>query len=754
MKKTTFANTAVPFSLKKLAALTACGYALTTLASAPVFAQAADDNIEEIIVTAAKRDQSLVDFSGSVTVVETGAPHLTLNDIAREVPGFFVVDAGARNPAGLVMRGLRMDGVGANDLGGDGYAVASYVDNIPLQGYFAPSAFSLKDLQQVEVIRGPQGTLYGNASIGGLIRYTTAKPDLTKSSVSVTGVVSQTDNSSGLNYDTDLVVNAPLIENTLGVRLLLGKTHNNGFIDNPYLLSGAKKDINDDELSVARLSVLWQPTDEFSLSASQHVQQVDVEDRQASNREFTGDDYTASSRYLQPMDGDLRLSSVDASYKFPGATLTASVNRYDYDAQTLADQTDYLITIDEIYYGFGFYSTYEDFSAYTAADVSVLKDSAELRLVSDDDQRLRWLVGAFYSTDELAATNADVTPGFSDAIGLSRTNDIDLIAAQAEELRELSFYTEIAYDITPAWEVVLGARSFRYDDDLAVCYIFATYMDDEEFYPADCFADSDKHNDVLGKFSTKFKINDTQSIYFTVAEGFRRGGANALPAEYADYRSYEPDTVVNYELGTHGYFFNEQVRVSGALFYIDWEDIQILTAFGADGGIANAESARSQGLELETHINLSEGWALRAGFAFTDAELTENVTSIIGGAENAYSGDRLPGSPRYQYSLGVDYSHSFDRATLDAGLSLSRASEVYTELNDEFMDYDRLNGYTIANAQASVSWRNWRVGAFVHNIANTRGVTGKRTDNLFREQGQFEYVTRPRTVGMSVSYTY
>src|SRR5690606_10202267 len=150
--------------------------------------------------------------------------------------------------------------------------------------------------------------------------------------------------------------------NTLGVRLLLSKEHNEGFIDNPYLITGAKKDINDDELSVARLSVLWQPTDEFSLAASQHVQQADVEDRQASNREFTGDDYTASSRYLQPMDGDLRLSSVDASYKFPGATLTASVNRYDYDAQTLADQTDYFLTsLDD-----GFYSDYQSFSAFSA----------------------------------------------------------------------------------------------------------------------------------------------------------------------------------------------------------------------------------------------------------------------------------------------------------------------------------------------------------------------------------------------------
>src|SRR5690606_27918119 len=164
---------------------------LPALASVSTAAQTtgellAANAVEEIIITAAKREQSLLDFSGSVSVVETGTPHLTLNDIARDVPGFFVIDGGAREPAGLVMRGLRMDGVGSNDLRGDGAGVASYFDNIALQGFFAPPSLSLKDLQQVEVLRGPQGTLYGNASIGGLIRYITAKPDLSKNSVSVT----------------------------------------------------------------------------------------------------------------------------------------------------------------------------------------------------------------------------------------------------------------------------------------------------------------------------------------------------------------------------------------------------------------------------------------------------------------------------------------------------------------------------------------------------------------------------------------
>lgn len=738
---------------------TALSLTLFALSGATMSTQAAEiataSTIEEIVVTSTKREQSLLDFAGSISVVKTGAPHLTLGDVASSVPGFSIVDAGPRNPTGLVIRGLRMDPVGDNDLGGDGGTVASYVDNIPLQGYFAPPAFSLKDLQQVEVLRGPQGTLYGNASIGGLLRYVTAKPDLTKSSASITAAVSQTDESDGMNYDTDLVVNAPLIDNTLAVRLLLGKEHNDGFIDNPYLQNGPEDDINDDDTRVARVGALWQATDALSLNASYHQQTVRVDDRQASNPSFTGDDYTAASRSLQPMDGELKLTSLDANYQLPWATLTASVNRYDYETNTQADQTDYFLTLDDIYGEF--YSLYDDLSGTTKGDASVQKDSAELRLVSPSDQRFRWLAGAFYSTDELAVTVMDEVPGFTDFLELNRNDDIDYIATQAEDLTERSFYAEVAYDLTPAWEVMIGARSFQYDDDLTVCSGSPIYFELEgDDLGLECTVDSDKHDDLLGKFSTQYKLSDQQTVYLTVAEGFRRGGTNLLPVEIDHHRSYQPDTAINYELGSHSYFLQQHLRVSAALFYIDWQAIQVPGVVDDYySAIVNAKGARSQGIELEALAKLPAGWSLRAGFSLTEAELTDTVENINGGGENAYSGDRLPGSPRTQWNLGLDYTRALNnQATLDAGVTVSHIGDSYTALNDEFFDYDRLDSYTLANAQASVSWRNWRIGAFIHNIANTHAVTGKRSTYWYREQGQFEYVTRPRTLGISVNYSY
>ncbi|RYE53807.1 MAG: hypothetical protein EOP48_13605, partial [Sphingobacteriales bacterium] len=284
-------------------------------------------SVDEIIITASKRQQSFQDFVGSVSVIQTDNiyPALTLDKIAQEVPGFSLVDAGPRNPTSLVIRGLRTDALGSNDFGGDGTTVASYVDNIPLQGYFVPPAFSLKDLQQIEILRGPQGTLYGNSSIGGLLRYVTAKPNLEKTSLNLNASLSQTARSDDLNNDADIVANLPIIANTLGIRILIGREQNAGFVDNPYLLNGSKKDINDDKTEQARLSALWKPTTELSLSGSHHYQKNYVGDRQATNQSFTGDDYTAANKYVQPMDGELRLSALDAEYQMSWATMTASI---------------------------------------------------------------------------------------------------------------------------------------------------------------------------------------------------------------------------------------------------------------------------------------------------------------------------------------------------------------------------------------------------------------------------------------------
>ncbi len=754
LKATSLKVTSLKVTLLKVISVSLISVPLISVSAIADIATQPKD-LEEVVVTASKRAQLINDFSGSISVVkmESLNPAATLSDVANQVPGFSLLSSGPRNPAALVMRGLRMDAVDGYENGNDGGTVASYVDNIPLQGFFVPPAFSLKDLQQIEILRGPQGTLYGNASLGGLIRYITAKPDLARNSVNMNAMLSQTAEASGLNGNADLVVNAPLIDNTLGIRFLLGKEKNQGFIDNPYLLDGAQENINGDKTRQVRLSTLWKPDAQFSLSGSFHYQKITADDRQASNKSYSGDDFTASSKYLQPMSGDLVLAAIDAVYQFDFATLTASINQYDYKTKTRSDQTDYLLTLDNTN-GWGYYTSFDQFSAYTESDIKVKKNSAELRLVSPDDDAFRWLVGALFSDDTLDFVVADTVPGFGIFAAENRPHDLDYYATQNETLHEQAIYAEAIYDLKPEWEVSLGARGFRYKDDADTCsLLFPTskpYTGDN--YPVDCLMGNDSYSNSLGKFTTKYKFNSGQTIYVNIAEGFRRGGANFLPIDIDHNRRYEPDTAVNYELGSHSKLFQDSLSLSAALFYTDWKKVQVKSVVEGYGAWLNTGSARSQGVELELEKEINKKWSTRLSYSFADAALTESVANINGEGANAYDGDTLPGSPSNQWSLGIDYAGSISTALLSANLNYSYVSDSYTELNSEFADYTRLRGYGICNASTRVMLRNWQVGIFVNNLTNTRGITGRRAAPLFGEAGQFEYLTRPRTLGLFLSY--
>ncbi|RYG09238.1 MAG: TonB-dependent receptor, partial [Chitinophagaceae bacterium] len=350
-------------------------------------------------------------------------------------------------------------------------------------------------------------------------------------------------------------------------------------------------------------------------------------------------------------------------------------------------------------------------------------------------------------------------PGFDKVFEEDRPDDLDYIATQAEILKEQSFYTEVAYDLTTDWEVLLGARHFRFKDDANVCSLLfpisEPYVVND--YPLACIGDKDDESGNLGKFSSKYKFNEYQNIYFTVAEGFRRGGTNILPVEAINNRSYAPDKVVNYELGTHSDFLNGRLVFNGSLFYMKWKDVQV-SAYNQDGNLitANAGTARSKGVELEALAQLNQFWNLRFNYSYTDAALTESVALVSNERDKitAESGDRLPGSPKQQWGLGLNYQQMINTATLSAHINYAYSGDIATALNKNFADYDQLDGYSTVNAKVELSWSNWQLGAFVNNLGNTHAITGKRSPVFYGEMGQFDYITRPRTIGLTAKYQF
>lgn len=730
--------------------------ALAQDTSMPDTANANDLKLEEVIVTGVKRPVSRQEYAGSLSAIDAQqlqeANPRSVVDLAAMVPGFNVLDTGARNPTPMIVRGVNFAAFDANDLGGDGETVATYVNNMPLQGYFVPPQFSIKDVSNIEVLRGPQGTLYGASSLTGLLRYETQRPLMNENSLQLHTRLSTTDQSDDINSDSDIIANIGVLEDTLALRMLLGYQNIGGFIDNDALLTGAEDDINDEQGHELRLSLNYQPTERLNIFLMGHTQESEIGDRQASNASFTGEDYSASSRYKQPLEGQLDVLNLEIRYDWDALTLMAIGGYYRYDEQQQTDETDFLQ--NAYYYAPDFttiYEDYADFSAYRDADFDVDQNSLELRLLSNTDGHIHWLAGVFYSKNDLDAAYDDITPGlFANYLGQDTANDIDTSVRQTEELTDAAIYAEVAVDIHPAAQITVGGRYFDYGDDITVCASYPNYF-------ADVYCDSQDVSDTGTQFKLAglYRLSEHQALYLNISEGFRRGGANYNPTEVESNKRYDPDTTLNYELGFNGNLLQQRLQLNAALFYIEWSDIRVDSVNDLGYLIfSNANDAVSQGLEVSVNALLSEQFSLQSSYAYANAYLSEDALNYNGVGDNGFKNDRLPGSPKDQVYLGLRFTETFYHWGVQANLNAHYSGAIKTQLNDTHLDYQELGGYTLWHANVFIDQDHWRVGAFINNLTNKRAVTGIRGESYYGAQGAFEYINRPRTVGIDLSYRF
>lgn len=710
------------------------------------------DNLEEILITGLKREINRKDYAGSINVLTSSQlqnEYVTnITDIALLIPGLHTQDTGARNPTPVVIRGINFDGISSNDLGTDGTTVTAYVDDIPLQGYYSPPQFMLKDLQRVEVIRGPQSTLYGASALTGLIHYETAKPKLNELSLQLHHRHSQTSHSSSLNTDTDIIANVPIIDDVLALRALVSSSDNAGFIDNDFLATGAKDDINREQVDAARVSLLFQPSNELSMSLMAQKQKTEVEDRQADNPTFTGEQLHASSHLLQPVESDLNTLSFGMDYDFEQYRLEFSASHYRYDQQQETDLTD-------LYFNsFGYP---EGTLAIEDSDVDVSQNTVEIKWVSQRDGALNAVAGLFYSNNDLAVT--------IDEFIVDESNEplfTEFSAIQGQKLKDYSLFGEANWSVTEKFDIRFGGRYFSYEDSAEACSSFAgdplACEDEDELY--------DDDDNISANISGLFKVNEHTRLYLSLSEGFRRGGLNpGIPDSLASRRTYDPDTTLNYEIGLNSSLWQNRIQLNTSLFYIDWKDIQIFSFEEApDTGqlhayIANVNRAESEGVEIDISAQITDNLSWINNYSYNNAVLSEDAPSYNdadGFGDNGFKDDRLPGSPKHQFHSNLVFEQKAELfgvlTNVQAALSLSHVSGVTTQLNDTHIDYERLDSYSLINTRLAISRDSWKATLFARNLTNKRAVTGSQGDFFFGQQGAFEYITRPRTIGIDLSY--
>lgn len=748
-------------------------------------------SLPEIIVTASRREQSIQDIPYNISAVD-GADIEDQNifetaELMRTISGVSVIDRGYRNAGhvnSLIIRGVNVD----NGVNGDiplsaAATVATYVDNTPL---FAN--FLLKDIQRVEVLRGPQGTLYGSSALGGTVRYIMNRPDTSGYDANIGVNYGQTEHSDGNNMSIDGMVNVPLSD-TVAFRVSAGSVQNDGIIDyvnlyrlqdgKPVVLNDAgqcvsvndaglsneelafnescytsKKDVDDVDIKYVRASLRFQPSDELDIQFNYQWQ----EDKIGARRTITiGADYYGSvyngtdqsgSTMLEPSERDAQLLSLDVEWDLGFATLTSSTSSYEHNGHGWRDNTSLWVT-DRGGFANWFDILYPGNPRPVAHVTAGFKDEAivqEFRLVSNaSDSDIDWTVGVYYMDQDREVNNFSYLLGLNEygdactALGAAcptsgqwwmgaPLSEIDFFYIRKEKFTDLSLYGEATWHVNDNLHITGGLRWF--DNELAN----QTAMDFPLFEGAVVpFVDfpTQSEDDIQLKLNVAYDVSESTMAYVTYSEGFRRGGSNAIPASgfFAELNptsvdAYKADTVRNYELGIKG--STDKVRYSADVYYVDWQNPQLNTATVWWGFFMaqNGDSAETIGIEAEAQIILSENLELSLGYGHVKAELSADLFQPQNGALLASKGHRLPGTA--ENTATVSLQHSFEMTN---GMNLAtRVSGYYqSDSINSIQDntiQDTFSGFSIWNFSTMLSNENWSAALYIKNLGDEQGVTG------------------------------
>ncbi len=774
---------------------TAVAAVLAGLPAPQARAQQSTDSgvLEEVIVTATRRQQSVLDVPYNISAVSGDAladrQIIDNTDLMRAVTGVAVVDRGYRNSGvinGIMIRGLNSDGSAFGDYQLSTVpTVSTYVNDTPVYANFL-----LKDIERVEVLRGPQGTLYGSGSLGGTVRYIMRAPRLGEFQGSVSGTASQVDGSSSVGYGLDAMLNVPIGE-TAALRFTGTRLDYPGLTDyvNVYRLDAngipvapmgvlddaaeyyVKKDADTVEIWYGRASLLWRPTDSVDLTLSYTIQSDEIGGRRQETRGLDGfgrryRKYENGSIQLEPSSRDVDVAALEANIDFGFATLTSSTSYYDHTGDSVSENTGF-------YAQAGFLSFYYNYPRPMASAVRTYEDSAfvqELRLVSKGGTKLDWTVGAFYQDQDLGQTQQSLLRGFKRwwdaATGLPQlvTGDKDFDYARDETFKDRAVFGELTWHFTDQFQATGGFR--YYDNDFTNHSFMDLPLYAGVFTPENSSFDSSEDG-VLWKGNVSYKLNANQLAYATVSQGYRRGGSNAIPtsgtfAENPGFLRFDSDSVTNYEIGIKG--TGARFRYSAALFAIDWEDVQINTSTPIWGFFAavNGGKASSKGIEFELDGRLTDRLGLNFGYTYVDAKLDEDAVSPTGFVLGS-AGNRLPGTPEHTVMAGLAY-------TAPAGANLSWTTRVNGYYQSSTMNaisnsavYNvRLGGFQLWNFSTALSGENWDATFWAKNLLNEEGVTGLFTEAYmgtdpaqgYYGNGSKQFISLPRTFGVTLTWRF
>lgn len=697
--------------------------------------QSGEALLEEIVVTAQKRDERLKDIPAAVTAVtganlqRTGAAKL--DDYVAKIPGLTVSNVSvAAASTQLTIRGVTT-GVGGNP------TVGIYIDDSPFGSSSAYGAFTApdldpQDLARVEVLRGPQGTLYGAGSMGGLLKYVTAEPDTARffGRLQVDG---STVDRGGEGYGLRGAMNIPFTDQ-VALRISGYDREDPGYVDN--ILTG-QKDVNKTGVRGGRASLGVKINDEWKARLSA------VNQRQRG----AGPVVDFDSVNFKPLYGDLKQAHArDAdvstmrlaaySLQVDGdlgdlATLT-SATAYNHQRMKMSvDLTAALGPVLAPLFGV------DDLGITNRQAAAVEKFTQEVRLASPTGAKLAWQVGVFY-TRESTNTQANATP-----IDALTGQLIELPIAVGHSSAKLTFeekaaFGNVTYHFTSKFDVTAGVRYSKNSQRNLTA-------NNGLLYGAGVFETSSEDSATTYLVNPRFRLSDNTMVYARFATGYRPGGPNiGLPGVPL---TFKPDTVKNYEIGVKSDLFDRRVSLELAAYRIDWKDIQVQQVNANTGStfIGNGGSAVSQGFEASGAWLPLTGLQLYANVACQDPHLTEDFPP--GGAVGL-DGDRLPLTARWTSAMGADYRFLlFADWNAQLGVDWHHLGRTLGAFPNPGATRFEHPAYDIVDLRAGVSNDRMTLQFYVKNVGNDLGQSADLNIGPFTRVA----VVQPRTFGLSLS---
>ncbi len=670
--------------------------------------------IEEVLVTAQKRgEQKLQNVPISISVLSGNSLDASrfqgVSESLTQVAG--LSQRGGTSDASISIRGVSS----AAELFTGSSTVGYYVDSVPfslITSAIVPDA-NAYDLERVEVLRGPQGTLYGSTALNGVVRILTKDANLDEHEFKARTSLSNTQ-SGGDNYRGDLAVNVPIVPGKLAARAVIGYNDQSGWIDQPGV---DKDDVNSSQLQNYRLKINTQPTENLSMKFSAWASRVDYDGAEGAVANSKG---ISPSLALEKKFVDYDLYSLTVSYDFPSFTVSSSTSYIDYNSTSTHDFFDLgIFPLTTIY-------TSEIFSE-------------EIRLNSTMDGTWQWSLGGFYREGK-DGLNQNI-PGVLPA-PLDRSFNSESHAVFGELTR--SFMND-------ELELTVGLRYF--EDEVRSTESVRLNLDGKPLYD-----ETEAFDAVTPRIVLTWYPNENLTVYGSYSEGFRSGFS--VGPDAADIAPtlppVEEDTLKNYEVGSKGSLLNGRLGFDLALYYIDWQDVQqpitLILPSGLDvSATVNGESASGVGFDMGLTATLTEG--LRLGLSFGWNDLTIDNDIVSGGLLLFNEGDRVNGSTEYTAGITSDYVFSFGgglEGVLSGSINYQSPGEERALFTGVIIKDDS-NYLTTARLSFSIrsSVQHWDATVFVDNLTNEDGAISGRPSDLLADVRM-----RPRTAGLQFEYHY